>query len=250
MTAPLLELQGVTRRYRQRRHQSVGVEDVSLVVDAGERVGLVGASGAGKSTLAALVVGLLAPDDGRILVEGRARSRGRLDGRFHLVSQDPYAALAPHATVAWSIAEPLRVHGGRPRRELLAAVLEEVGLTPAHRYLRRHPHELSGGERQRVALARAVVGRPALVVADEPTQMVDVLARRELLELLRRLAEEHGMAWMYVTHDLAVARSFCHRLVVLDAGRVVEQGHTEQVLGAPGSAPTRALVDAARRLGP
>lgn len=250
MTAPLLELQDVTRRYRRGRRAVVGVEGVSLTVGAGERVGLVGASGAGKSTLAALVVGLLEPDGGRVLVDGHVRSGGRLDGRFHLVAQDPYASLAPHATVAWSVAEPLRVRGEPHRPERLAAALEEVGLTPVERYLDRHPHELSGGERQRVALARAVVGRPALVVADEPTQMVDVLARADLLALLRRLAEDHGMAWLYVTHDLAVARSFCQRLVVLDAGRVVEQGPTEEVLGAPSSPPTRSLVDAARGLQP
>ncbi len=250
MTAALLELQDVTRRYRRGRHVVVGVEGVSLTVRAGERVGLVGASGAGKSTLAALVVGLLAPDQGRVLVDGRRRSGGRPDGRFHLVAQDPYASLAPHATVAWSVAEPLRVRGEGPHRGQVAAALEEVGLTPVERYLDRHPHELSGGERQRVALARAVVGRPALVVADEPTQMVDVLARRDLLALLRRLAADHGMAWLYVTHDLAVARSFCQRLVVLDAGRVVEQGPTERVLGEPRCTQTRALVDSSRRLGP
>lgn len=250
MSAPLLELQDVTRRYRQRGRVTVGVQDVSLSVRAGERVGLVGVSGAGKSTLAALVVGLLAPDSGRILVDGRVRPRGRLDGRFHLVSQDPYASLAPHATVAWSVAEPLRVRGERPARGQVVAALDEVGLTPAERYLDRHPHELSGGERQRVALARAVVGRPDLVVADEPTQMVDVLARRELLRLLRRLARDHGMAWLYVTHDLAVARSFCRRLVVLDGGRVTEHGPTERILDESSAPSTRALVDSARWLDP
>ena len=247
MTPPLLELHEVTRGYRVGRRTTVGVQDVSLTVRAGERVGVVGASGAGKSTLAALVVGLLAPDAGQVLVDGAPRS-GRPDGRVHLVAQDPYAALAPHATVAWSVAEPLRIRGERPSQHELAAALDEVGLTPAGRYLGRHAHQLSGGERQRVALARAVIARPSLVVADEPTQMVDVLARRDLLALLRRLAEDDGTAWLYVTHDLAVARSFCERLVVMDAGRIVEHGTTQEVLDAPRTAPARALVGAARRL--
>lgn len=249
MSAPLLQLQGVTRHYRVGRDVRVGVQDVDLTVRAGQRVGVVGASGAGKSTLAALVVGLLEADSGRVLVDGRERRGSRPDGRFHLVAQDPYASLAPHATVGWSVAEPLRVRGEWPAAGQVAAVLEEVGLTPAERYLDRHPHGLSGGERQRVALARAVIGRPALVVADEPTQMVDVLARHDLLSLLQRLGRDHGTAWLYVTHDLAVARSFCERLVVMHDGRVVERGPTAEVLDTPSSWAARALVSSVRRLG-
>lgn len=244
MSRPVVQLDDVTRRYRVGRGEVVGgVRDVSLAVGPGERVGLVGASGAGKSTIAGLVTGLLAPDRGVV-------QRAGGPGGVHLVAQDPYGALAPHATVGWTVAEPLRLASRRDGLDAaVRTALEEVGLTPAARFVERYPHELSGGELQRVALARAVVARPALVVADEPTQMVDVLARAELLDLMLRMARDHDTAWLYVTHDLGVARAFCERLVVLDDGCVVESGPTTRVLAEPASHAARRLVRAMGVLG-
>lgn len=249
MTPPALALEGMTCTFRGGRGTDpvVAVDDVDLVVGAGEVVGLVGASGAGKSTLARLAAGLLAPDRGRVVLGGvpasdldrRARSR-----RLHLVFQDPWTALAPHHRVGRVVAEPLAIHGLGDRDQRVRAALAEVGLDPAERFVDRFPRTLSGGERQRVALARALVVRPDLVVADEPTQMLDASRRAGLVDLLGRLRDRHGTAFLYVTHDLALAQGFCDRIAVMDAGRIVEDRPSADLLAAPTSDAARRLVAA------
>ncbi len=260
MSAPLLAVEALSKTFRSHRgRHHVGCAEVSLTVDAGEAVGLVGASGAGKSTVARLVAGLLEPDTGRIVFEGRdlaslrPRDRRVARRRLHLVFQDPYLSLAPGLRVVDLVAEPLAIHrtddrAGRRRRCL--AALEVVQLTPAERYAVRYPHELSGGERQRVALARAVVDRPRLIVADEPTGMLDASIRADLVALMAALRAEHGIAYLHITHDLALAGASCDRLVVMAAGRVVEEGPSHRVLGAPAHPATSALVTAVRALQP
>lgn len=257
MTA-VLDIQRLTVSFRQPRaaHRTAAVTDVDLTVGAGESVGLVGGSGAGKSTVARAVAGLVQPDAGRILLDGtdlvaaaRAEARRRRQ-TLHLVFQDPYASLPPTLRVADIVAEPLVIHRGtsRPERaERAEQALRDVQLTPVGRYLSRYPHQLSGGERQRVAFARAVVTRPRLILADEPTQMLDASLRVELIELIEQLSTEHGVAVLHITHDLALAQRGCARLVVMQAGRVVEHGPTSQVLGAPQHHYTAALVAAAAR---
>ena len=261
---PVLQVEHLTVTFRTRAaaRRVTAVDDVSLVVAAGETVGLVGGSGAGKSTLARAVAGLVEPDHGRILLDGtdlgaasRAQQR-RLRLALHLVFQDPYASLPPTLPVAGIVAEPLVIHrlaGRAERRELVAEALAAVHLTPAERYLPRYPHQLSGGERQRVAFARALVTRPRLILADEPTQMLDASLRAELVDLLGELCSsplgaERGVGVLHITHDLALAQRSCDLLVVLQAGRLVEQGPTDVVLAAPRHPYTAALVDAARRL--
>jgi ABC-type microcin C transport system duplicated ATPase subunit YejF len=169
-----------------------------------------------------------------------------------LVFQDPYTSLAPFFRVGTAVAEPLVIAGvaAPDRTQRVLEALSEVGLTPPERYTGRHPHQLSGGERQRVALARALVLRPALIVADEPTAMLDASLRADLLSMMAHLQVERGTTYLFITHDLALAEGFCDRLVVLCNGRVVEQGPTREVLHRPTHPYTAALVDAARRLHP
>jgi ABC-type glutathione transport system ATPase component len=257
MISPILRLTDVHKSFRGRgwrapRHHVL--DGVNLSVGNGEAVGLVGGSGAGKSTIAKLVVGLEPPDSGQIVFEGHdiTRMRGAelraARRRLHLVFQDPYEALPPSLRVSDVVAEPLAIHGvGTPdeRCERVREALEAVSLAPAEKYLERYPHELSGGERQRVALARAVVLHPRLIVADEPTTMLDVSLRLELLALMRRLGQEQGISYLYITHDLALARAFCDRLVILHQGQVVEEGAADDVIERPEHPYTARLVGAA-----
>ncbi len=254
----LLAVEEVSRRYRRAGAGTVtALDGVSLRVAAGRTVGLVGPSGAGKSTLARVVAGLEPADGGRVILDGHrldrmgSRERRRLRARMHLIFQDPYAALAPQLTVGDLVAEPLRIHRRDDRgqwRRWVRDALDEVRLTPVDHYLDRRPDGLSGGERQRVALARALILRPDLVIADEPTAMLDAALRADLLELLADLQAAHGMALVYITHDLALASRICDRLVVMDGGRIVERGPTDRVLREPAHACTRRLVTAVHRL--
>lgn len=235
-----------------RRSRVSALLGVSLEVRAGEALALVGMSGAGKSTLGRLLVGLEAPDAGVVLLEGepvhgvRGRPARKVSRRVHLVFQDPYASLAPHLRVEDIVAEPLIIHDVPPadRAARVAQALTACGLPPA-RFGARYPHELSGGERQRVALARAFVLPPAVLVADEPTSLLDAPLRRDLQGLLRRLCREHGTALVYITHDIVAAASLCPRAVVLHEGRIAEQGPTPALFSDPQMEITRQLVEAA-----
>lgn len=260
---PVLAVEGLTVTFRSRagprsrRGRLTAVEDVGIEIGAGETVGLVGGSGAGKSTVARAIAGLVTPDAGRILLDGADLAsravRGRASRALHLIFQDPYSSLPPTLPVARVVGEPLVIHRladrGR-RRQLVAEALAAVHLTPVERYLPRYPHQLSGGERQRVAFARALVTGPRLLLADEPTQMLDASLRGELVDLLDELRSERGLAVLHITHDLALAQRGCNRLVVLHDGRVVERGSTDSVLDQPRHPYTAALVHAARRLHP
>ena len=253
--SPLLAVQGLSVTFRSRGtgRRISALDGVDLDVAAGETVGLVGGSGAGKSTIARAVVGLVRPDAGRILLDGAdiaTMSRAELRARrreMHLVFQDPYASLPPALTVGRIVVEPLVIHRLGDRQARVHDALVAVHLPP-ERYLDRFPHQLSGGERQRVAFARALVTEPRLVLADEPTQMLDASLRAELADLIEELRGAHGVAVLHITHDLALAQRSCDRLVVLRGGRVVEEGACDAVLTRPAHPYTRALLDAARRL--
>lgn len=255
--APLLSVRDLTVTFAGAGGvRSIGVTGVDLDVAAGETVGLVGGSGAGKSTVARAIAGLVSPDRGRILLDGvdltsaRPRTARRLRRALHLVFQDPYAALPPAATVARIVAEPLVIQRMLPdRSEREARVVEALAAVRLpDRYLTRFPHQLSGGERQRVALARALVTRPRLILADEPTGMLDASLRAGIVDLLDELRSEHDLGVLHVTHDLALAGRSCDRLVVLRAGRVVEHGPAQELLSRPTHPYTAALLAAARRL--
>jgi oligopeptide/dipeptide ABC transporter ATP-binding protein len=232
------------------------VDDVSLELLPEEVVALVGQSGSGKSTILRMVAGLEQPTRGDVWLDGQrvlgAGKRATLAfrKRVQIILQDPFASLNPVHTVGYHLERALLVHGLVPRAELTArqcALLDRVGLSPAEAFLRKRPHELSGGQRQRVAIARAVAVEPEVILADEPTSMLDVSVRAGILELLANLRRERGLSVLYVTHDLASARVLSDRLLVLSSGRLVEQGPTEAVLKAPAHPYTRSLLAAADR---
>jgi oligopeptide/dipeptide ABC transporter ATP-binding protein len=239
------------------------VEGVSFELHAGETLGLVGESGCGKTVTALALLGLLPRPGGffaggSIRLEGRelvgageaelARLRGR---RVAAVFQDPSASLNPYLTLGEQLAEGPMHHLGLSRREALAraeALLARVGVADAGARLRVHPHALSGGQRQRAMIAMALACEPALLVADEPTTALDVTLQAQILELLRALRAERGLAVLLVSHDLGVVAELCDRLLVLYAGRVVESGPTPEILARPAHPYTAALLRALPRL--
>ncbi|HEY5924369.1 MAG TPA: ATP-binding cassette domain-containing protein [Kofleriaceae bacterium] len=230
--APVLEVHGLTRRFA--RSTAPALDDVSFDVHAGEVVAIVGASGSGKSTLARILTGLEHADRGSFSIAGDVQ----------MVFQDPFASLNPARRVYHHLARPLILRGVTDVDTRVTELLASVGLAPA--IARRFPHELSGGQRQRVALARALAADPRLLVADEPTSMLDASLRAELLALLLRLARERGLGVIFITHDLRSAAAIADRVVVLSRGRIVEEGPIAATLRAPAHAYTRELLAAAR----
>jgi len=259
---PLLAVSGLSKHYRlPRRHLMAAapwvqaLADVSFSVTAGRNLGVVGESGSGKSTLARLVMALDVPSAGRVLFQGRdlqalpAADLQRTRRAFQMVFQDPYGSLDPRRTVLQTVSEPLallqgaeRVHSAVERRRLAAATLDAVGLREAD--LDKLPHEFSGGQRQRIALARALITRPALIVADEPVSALDVSVQAQVLNLMQDVQAQFGVTFLFISHDLAVVDHLCDDVVVLQGGRIVEQGTPEQVFQRPAHACTRRLLAA------
>ncbi|WP_372837650.1 ABC transporter ATP-binding protein [Phaeovulum sp.] len=230
------------------------VNDASLSVRAGETLGIVGESGSGKTTLALAIMRLIA-SEGPVVYAGNdisqlpQRALRRLRRDMQIVFQDPFGSLSPRMTAEQIIAEGLTVHGvepGRNRRDMVSEVMAEVGLDPAS--MTRYPHEFSGGQRQRIAIARAMILRPRLVVLDEPTSALDMTVQVQIVDLLRDLQRRHGLAYLFISHDLRVVRALAHKVIVMKAGDVVEQGLASDLFAAPRTTYTRELLAAA--LGP
>ncbi|MEV8092851.1 ABC transporter ATP-binding protein [Kitasatospora sp. NPDC085879] len=246
-TVPLLHIDKVTKHFGPR----LALDGVDLTVRAGETVGLVGESGSGKSTLARLALGLLRPDTGTVRFAGQdpSRLRGRsgraVRAELQFVPQHPRGSLNPALRSGEAVAFALRLHGTprRERPEAVAALFHQVGLDPA--LARRFPRELSGGQVQRVAVARALATGPDLVVCDEPTSALDRSVQARLLDLLTGLQEATGLAYLFISHDLAVVRHVAHRVLVLRNGRVLEEGPAAELWSAPAHPYTRALLEAA-----
>jgi peptide/nickel transport system ATP-binding protein len=234
------------------------VDGVSFEIGAGESLGLVGESGSGKTTIGRLLLKLIEPTGGRIrfhdsedglvdLSSLKGRNLKRFRRQAQMIFQDPYDSMNPSRTIYDTVAEPLSVqHIGSPKERLdrVMKLLELVGLTPASQFPFRYPHELSGGQRQRVAIARALIVNPSFVVADEPTSMLDVSMRTSIIHLMTGLAERLNISYLYITHDLAVARYMCHRIAVMYRGKIVEIGETEELLKNPLHPYTKALLSA------
>jgi len=248
---PILEVKGVSKDFNKHKKLAQVLAGVNLTIRKGEVVALVGPSGAGKTTLFHIVAGLLDADCGSAVCNGRPlplieTHRGREN--MSLVFQDPFTALSDHMRVRQSIREPLRIKGREAGWEQrVRQALEAVGLAPAEVYLDRYPGQLSGGQRQRVAIARAIASEPSLLLADEPTSMLDVSAGVGVLNLFRSLAAM-GMAVLITIHDLASACYVADRLVILAGGRVVEEGEPSAILANPKAEITSRLVAAARAL--
>jgi peptide/nickel transport system ATP-binding protein len=257
----LLAARGLRKSYRTpsgllRSTSVAAVDGVDLVVREGEAVGLVGATGAGKSTLASLLVGLLDPDEGTVVFDGI--ELGAADGstlrsarrRLQMLFQDPYEALSARMTVGQAVREPLdvqKVGSGTERDALVRTTLAASRLPSDDAFVGRHTHELSGGQLQRVALARALVLEPKLLIADEPVSMLDPSEQAKLIQLLKHLQVERGMAMIFVSHDLSVVLRVADRVVVFDQGKVVEEGTGSQILVSPRHDVTRGLLAASGR---
>jgi peptide/nickel transport system ATP-binding protein len=253
-----LEVRDLTKRFpiggSLRRAHVHAVDDVSLELRPGTVTALVGESGSGKSTVARLLAHLYEPTDGVVLFEGgdvshvrRRRDVLRYRSQVQIIFQDPFDSLNPVKTIRHHIERPLRIHRIVPRgqvEERAHELLRTVGLVPPREIAQKYPHELSGGQRQRVAIARALAVEPKVVLADEPTSMLDVSIRIGILNLMLRLKEERGIAFLYVTHDLASARYVADEILVMYAGQIVERGPVEEVLSNPLHPYTRLLLTA------
>jgi oligopeptide/dipeptide ABC transporter ATP-binding protein len=247
----LLSVEGVSKHFRVGGGLLRAVEDVSFSIGETEILGLVGESGCGKSTTARLVLQLETPTSGVIRFNGvdintaRRSERSTYRRSVQAVLQDPYSSLNPRSRVRSIIAEPLVVNSDLSRREIdrrVAEVVEAVSLPAEAPSL--YPHEFSGGQRQRIALARSLILRPSLIVLDEPVSGLDMSMKAQILNLLRDLQQDYGMAYLLISHSLADVRYLCDRVMVMYLGRIVESGPVEQVLGDPLHPYTKALLSA------
>ncbi len=260
ISAPLLQVKHLGRRFALPRtglFQPAGalqaLSDVSFTLQPGKSLGVVGESGSGKSTLARLVMALDTPTEGQVVFKGvdvhqtHGQALRQLRSGFQMVFQDPYGSLDPRQKVLAIVTEPIKTlvepaDGRTQLRDRAAQALSEVGLRSAD--LDKYPHEFSGGQRQRIAIARALITRPALIVADEPVSALDVSVQAQVLNLMMDLQDRYGLSYLFVSHDLAVVNLMCDDVLVLQLGRVVEQGPVEQIFKQAEHPYTRKLLAA------
>lgn len=254
---PVIQFSQVKKSFMGQRNGSSNpvLNDINFTISKREIVGLIGSSGVGKSTIAKLVVGLLNPDSGDIIFDGEIISkipsskRRKISKYLHLIFQDPYDSMPPHMNISQIVQEPLMIHrlGTKYERDRWTReVLEKVSLVPSSNFINRYPHELSGGERQRVALARALILKPKLIIADEPTTMLDAPLRLELLDLLKSFRDNYGISILYITHDISLASTLCDRLLVLHEGKIVDEGQTWELISHPNHYFSSMLINAAK----
>jgi len=260
--APLVEIRALEIRFGAQGSAPAAVRGIDLAIDEGEVVGLVGESGSGKSATALAMMGLLGPAaqvSGEILWQGESatvdllrRSQSelrRVRGReIAMIFQEPMTALNPVMTIGRQVAEAAQAHApswtGREAKRKAIAALEAVAIPEAARRYKDYPHQFSGGQRQRILIAMALINRPRLLIADEPTTALDVTVQAQVLELLRELQREHGLAMLFISHDLAVVGEIAGRVAVMRAGEIVESGPTARLLTAPEHAYTQSLLAA------
>ena len=260
----LLEVRAISKSYPSSSGAALVVDQVSFTIARGETLGVVGESGSGKSTVARVVLGLIEPTAGEVLFDGAvvAEARGTrlrwMRRRMQPVFQDPYAALNPRMRVEQILCEPFLIHstlagseahlprGRKAQRERVGELLKSVGLDASA--LPRYPHEFSGGQRQRINIARALALRPELLVLDEPVSALDVSVGAQIVNLLRTLQREHGLAYLFITHSMPLVRYLADRIVVMQRGKVVEEGEADALCRAPREPYTQALIAATPQL--
>ena len=258
MTTPLLEVRDLTKHFAVRKGlfgRTTGhvraVDGVSFTIHRGETLGLVGESGCGKSTTGKTLLKLLEPDGGSILFDGSditgfdRKRMAAVRRDLQVIFQDPYSSINPRATAGGYVGEPLRIHGLARGREALARVaelFEHVGLRPEH--MRRYPHEFSGGQRQRLAVARALSLNPRLIVADEAVSALDVSIQASVINLLKDLQGEFGLAYLFIAHDIGVVEHISHRVAVMYLGKLVELADRKTLFTSPQHPYTQALLSA------
>ena len=252
-TAPILALDSVSKSFGRAGAQVFAARSVSFALHPGRTLALVGESGSGKTTAARLIMREYRPDEGRLLFRGAPVEGGPLGSlkayrsAVQMVFQDPFSSLNPVHTVRYHLERPLRLHQpalkGVERQAAIAELLARVKLDPAL-IAPKYPHELSGGQRQRISIARALAVNPEVIIADEPTSMLDVSVRLGILNLLNDMKRKLGLAVLYITHDIATARYVAEDIMVMYAGQIVEWGETESVLGNPQHPYTRLLLSA------
>lgn len=229
------------------------VDDVTFSINKREIFTLAGESGCGKTTTGRLVVRLLKPTSGQIIF--RDQDISKLEGeklrllrrKMQIVFQDPYASLNPRMTVGDAVGHPLEIHGvakGEEKRKIVLDVFDQVGLTPPEQFINLYPHQLSGGQRQRAALARSIILKPELIVADEPVSMIDVSLRTTIIDLMLNFRKELGLTYLFITHDLAVAKYISDRIAIMYLGKIIEMGSKERLFLNPTHPYTQALLSA------
>lgn len=257
---PLLEVEGLTKQFpvstsffSREKKVAHAVDGVSFSICQGEILGLVGESGSGKTTTARLLLRLIAPTAGTVRFQGnnifdlRDQELLRLREHMQLISQDPLSSFNPRKRIKHILAQPLVIHHAVERDELdgrISDLLVKVGLNPPEQFLNRFPHELSGGQRQRIGIARAISLNPQFIVADEPVSALDVSVRAQILNLIKSLQKTYGLSFLFITHDLSVVRSTCHRVAVMYAGKIVEYASVEEIFNSPAHPYTQALIAA------
>ena len=254
----ILRVEGLSKNFtkkglfQSKSHTVTAAKDVSFSLNQDEILAIAGQSGSGKSTIAKLILRAIEPDSGKIFFDGTLVSKNstglkKLRMECQMVYQDPYDAINPRMKISDIISEPLEIHNignKESRAKMVLDALKEVKLEPAHDIAKKYPHMLSGGQRQRVVIARALVVKPKVIIADEPVSMLDVSIRAEILELLTDIQKQNKIAFIYITHDLATAKHFADRIIILYQGKIVEAGDINDVLSKPEHPYTKALIQA------